>query len=154
MTIQAKLLALCISLLVTSILISGCGDKEGTGSTPVTAKTAMTQLERGQIIFKRCQACHTLGQGEIHKVGPNLHNLFGSASGAKPDFNYSKAMSASDVVWTDNTLDTFLVRPSDFVPGNRMSFIGLKKEEDRAAVIAYMKQQTNGTESKTSAKSP
>ena len=155
MIFQAKLPALCISLLVTSIfLLSGCGDKEGAESTPVAAKTPMTQMERGQIIFKRCQACHTLGQDEIHKVGPNLHGLFGAVSGAKPDFNYSKAMSISDIVWTDKTLDTFLIRPSDYIPGNRMSFIGLKKEEDRAAVIAYMKLQTNGVESKTSAKPP
>lgn len=158
MIFQTKHPALYLSFLLSTILLSACGGNTETNSlsqsTTGAATAPMTQLERGQIIFKRCQACHTLGKGEIHKVGPNLHGLFGSVSGVKSDFNYSKAMKAADVIWTDETLDTFLIRPSDFIPGNRMSFIGLKKEEDRSAVIAYMELKTNGNASKTSSKSP
>ena len=136
--------AICTLALFSSLVMAGCGAETGSPSSASSASSQanLTPLERGQIIFKRCQACHTLGEGERHRVGPNLYGFFGAEAGAKSDFNYSKAMTQSGIIWTDETLDGYLTRPSDYMPGNRMSFIGLKKEEDRAAVIEYMKSQT------------
>ena len=125
-----------------------CGGQETASKIQSTrivqsaSASALTPLERGKKLYRRCIACHTLGEGEKHKVGPNLYGVFGQAAGSKKDFNYSKAMKASEIVWNDETLDAYIMKPRDYIPGNRMSFAGLKKAEDRAAVIAYMKKET------------
>lgn len=152
MTYTSKISAYCAVLLTSCLLLTGCGGEpqNRSASPSLPSQTDLSPMDRGRIIFKRCQACHTLGEGERHRVGPNLYNFFGSVAGSKPDFNYSKAMRQSEVVWTDETLDGYLTRPSEYMPGNRMSFIGLKKEQDRAAVIDYMKSKTGADISETS----
>ena len=99
-------------------------------------------MERGAKLYKRCKACHTLEDGGKHKVGPNLWDIYGAKAGAKDGFNYSKVMAASDIIWDDTTLDAYIKKPSEFMKGNRMSFVGIKKAEDRAALLLYMKAQT------------
>lgn len=99
-------------------------------------------METGAILYKRCRACHTLGQGERNKVGPNLWNIFGSSAGEREDFNYSAAMTGIDIVWSNETMSDYLERPSEFIPGNRMSFAGLRKVEDREALIEYLRANT------------
>tara|TARA_R110002020_G_scaffold108289_1_gene251126 strand:+ start:1110 stop:1586 length:477 start_codon:yes stop_codon:yes gene_type:complete len=140
--VNTKAVLACV--LFSPLLLAGCGadNSAPSSSAPASSQADLTPLERGQIIFKRCQACHTLGEGERHRVGPNLYGFYGAMAGSKGDFNYSRAMTQSDIVWTDETLDGYLTRPSDYMPGNRMSFIGLKKQEDRDAVIEYMKSKT------------
>lgn len=142
------------SLSSLALILAACGGDSNTpaiASTPAlkavptttsAANTVVTPLQRGERLYRRCVACHTLGQGEKHKVGPNLYGVFGQVAGEKEDFNYSKAMKASEIVWTEETLNAYIQRPSAYIPGNRMSFVGLKKEEDRKAVIAYMKVKT------------
>ena len=102
----------------------------------------MTPLEHGAKIYKRCKACHTLNEDGKHKVGPNLWDIYGAKAGSKEGFNYSKVMAASDVIWTDETMDAYMTKPSTFMKGNRMSFIGLKKQADRDAVQLYIKSKT------------
>lgn len=153
MTLMGKNALIAISVLV----LTACGESEpssaampettpaSTSSSVPLAQTAEANLDplaRGERLFKRCVACHTLDIDGKHKVGPNLHAVFGAKAGAKEDFNYSKAMVASGIVWTDETMDAYLARPSKNIPGNRMSFVGLNKSEDRAAVIAYLKVKT------------
>lgn len=104
--------------------------------------TEMTSMERGAILYKRCKACHTLGEGERNKVGPNLWQVFGKTAGTREDFNYSSAMANSGIVWTDETVSAYLENPAEYIPGNRMSFAGLRKEDDRAAVIEYLRANT------------
>jgi cytochrome c len=99
-------------------------------------------MERGARIYKRCQSCHTLEEGGKHRVGPNLWDIYGSKAGSKEGFAYSKAMLASGVTWDEDSMDQYMTRPKEFMPGNKMSFIGLKKAEDRAAVQAYIKAKT------------
>ena len=102
----------------------------------------MTPLERGAKLYKRCRACHTLDEGGRHKVGPNLWGIYGSKAGSKDGFNYSKAMAASEVIWDDASMDAYIRKPSEFIKGGRMSFVGIKKQEDRDALFLYLKAET------------
>ena len=96
----------------------------------------------GEKVFKKCKACHMVGDDAKNRVGPHLNGIAGKAMGADADFKYSDAMMAKNAAgetWTDEALDAFLAKPKDFLPGTKMSFPGLKKEDDRENVIAYMK---------------
>ena len=98
--------------------------------------------EAGKKVAKKCLACHTLEPGK-KKIGPSLHGIIGRTPGTLAGFKYSKAMVAfgqSGAVWDEETIEVFLVSPKKLVKGTRMSFPGLKKPEDRANLIAYLKQ--------------
>jgi cytochrome c len=99
-------------------------------------------IEAGQKVFKRCVACHTVEEGGRNKAGPNLWGLFGSKAGSrKVGYKFSKVLTESEVVWDEDTLSTWIENPKKMVPRTRMNF-GLKKPEQRADVIAYLKSVT------------
>ena len=77
-----------------------------------------------------------------HKVGPNLHGMFGSNAGSKDGFRYSDVVKGSGIVWSAENLEEWLVKPKDFLPGNKMAFAGVRKESDRKALITYLKKET------------
>ena len=99
-------------------------------------------VDPGKKIYKKCRACHTLDEGGKNRVGPNLYGVIGAKAGTKEGFAYSKAMKNSDIVWTDEALDAYLARPARFLPGGSMSFIGIKKPEQRQILIEYIKKET------------
>lgn len=103
------------------------------------ALLAKASVEAGQKSFKKCETCHTGTQGGANKVGPNLWNVIGRPKGKAPGFSYSTAMAGAGGEWTYKDLDTFLTNPKDFVKGNKMTFVGVKKSEERAAVMAYLR---------------
>jgi cytochrome c len=116
----------------------------GLAAVPVLAQDADLAAE-GQKVFRRCAACHQIGPDAKNRVGPTLEGVIGRTAGTAPDFTYSDAMieaGKSGLVWNDETLHEYLADPKAMVKGTKMAFAGLKKEEDRDAVIAYI--EANG----------
>lgn len=97
--------------------------------------------DAGKKVFVKCRACHKMEAGK-HGVGPSLHGIVGSAVAAADGYTkYSPAMKAfaDGNTWDEATLDAFLEKPKALVKGTKMAFPGLRKPEDRANVIAYLK---------------
>ncbi len=118
------------------------------GGLAATPALAQDDLEAaGAKVFRKCAVCHQIGPDAKNRVGPALNGIIGEKAGAVEGFKFSDAMiEAGDngLVWNDETLDTYLEDPKAMVPHNKMAFPGLKKEEDRKAVIAFIK--ANGGE--------
>lgn len=95
-------------------------------------------VSRGEAIFQRCAACHSVTRGQANGVGPNLHGIVGQPVASRPKFTYSKALSAAGGVWSRDRLDAFLKNPSKSVPGTRMTTGGLPSEQDRRDLIAFL----------------
>jgi cytochrome c len=96
--------------------------------------------ESGATVFKRCMACHTVGPDAKNGVGPVLNGVVGRAAGVYPGYSYSAANKNSGLIWDEATLATYLHAPRKLVPGTKMTFAGLSKDQDIADVIAYLKQ--------------
>ena len=96
--------------------------------------------QKGAVVFKKCQACHTATDAK-NRVGPSLQNLLGRPVATVEGFKYSKAMTefAAGKTWDETLLATYLAAPRQMVKGTTMAFAGLKKPEDVADIIAYLK---------------
>ena len=100
---------------------------------------------RGRRTWKLCQSCHITAEGGGNLVGPNLHGLFGREAGTLEGFAYSPALQEADFIWTPDKVDHWLENPRTFLPGNRMTFAGVRKPDDRLAVVAYLMSETGFT---------
>ncbi|MDH3597311.1 MAG: cytochrome c family protein [Rhodospirillales bacterium] len=120
---------------IASLLVAGALALASQGAL------AAGDAAKGEKVYKKCKACHSLEAGK-KKVGPSLAGIFGRTAGTVEGFKYSKAMVESGIVWDDKTMDEFLAKPKKVIPKTRMGFPGLKKEADRANLIAYMKEAT------------
>lgn len=92
---------------------------------------------RGRLVYAQCQICHQIDRNGI---GPKHRGLFGRKAGSLPDYNYSMALKNSGIVWDEKTLDRWLQGPAKMVPGTKMVFAGLSDPQERADVIAYLKE--------------
>jgi cytochrome c len=112
----------------------------GLGSGVVGAQEGNPQ--EGAEVFKKCRACHDVGPAAKNKVGPLLNGIIGRHAGSIEGYNYSEAnkqAGAKGLVWTEEVMFKYLEAPLAFMPGTKMAFAGLKDEQDRKDVIAYLK---------------
>ncbi len=130
--------------------LAACSENADSASAsnpaPVETKTASsaatppsTPEERGRRQFNECAVCHTAKEGEANRVGPNLFGVAGREAAQAEGFAYSKVLTESGVVWTDENLNAFIENPQGFLRGNRMAYAGQRDAEKRADLVAYLK---------------
>lgn len=103
---------------------------------------ADASVDKGERVFRKCATCHKVEAGAASGIGPNLHNVIGAEVAHVDGFNYSDALAGYDGAWTYELMDAWLENPNAAFPGNKMAFAGLRKPEDRADVIAYLRAYT------------
>lgn len=108
------------------------------GGGEIAALIAAASPDQGKQVARKCAACHSFEAGGPNKIGPNLAGVVGADIASK-DFPYSDALKGKEGAWTDANLDAFIANPKGWAPGTKMTFPGLKKPEERAAVIAYLR---------------
>ncbi|AXE63265.1 hypothetical protein BBF93_02805 [Hyphomonas sp. CACIAM 19H1] len=107
------------------------------------AALASADLTRGERLFaSQCSTCHTINQGGANGTGPNLYNTVGADKAHIPGFAYSGAMNNAEGTWTYENLDEWIKNPAAYLRGTSMSFAGIRRDNDRAAVIAYLAANT------------
>lgn len=118
----------------------GGGAAAPSGPQPILGLLAAADAEKGKSIAKACAACHSYDKGGPNGVGPNLYNTVGNHKEHAAGFAYSGALAkAGGPNWTYAELNHFLFKPKAYAPDTKMTFVGLKKPEDRAAVIAFLR---------------
>lgn len=110
---------------------------------PVGPMLAKADVDHGAAIAKQCQTCHNFAKGGPNMVGPNLWGVVGGPHAHKADFSYSDAMKKFAGNWDYESINNFIAHPSVYLPGTKMTFAGLKKAQDRADVIAWLRQQAD-----------
>lgn len=111
-------------------------------AVPIQTKAGSGDPVKGESIYERCMACHALA---YDRTGPRHCGLFGRKAGSVAGFSYSEAMKNSGIVWTDEALSTFLADPLKTVPGTSMGYQLVNDPQDRADLIAYLKQANEST---------
>lgn len=106
-----------------------------------SASNAFAQdVANGEDVFKKCRACHAVGENAKNLVGPQLNGLVGRKSGSSEGFPYSDANKNSGVTWDKETFLKYIKDPKAFMPGNKMAFAGVKDEQDAADLFAFLSQ--------------
>ncbi|MBV7258146.1 c-type cytochrome [Erythrobacter crassostreae] len=119
-------------------------ESEDAGPAEMTMAAALNMMPqdeliaKGEKVFAKCMSCHSIDAGGANGVGPNLHGVMGAAFGSKSGFGYSSALTSMGESWGWEQMDAWLKSPKGYISGTSMSFAGLGKIEDRAAVAMYL----------------
>ena len=124
-------------------LLFACMAAAPAGADDPESLLAAADPDRGKKVFRKCVLCHTVEKDGGKKLGPNLWGIVGTPVAAREGFSYSKAITAFGGNWTLERLDAYLKKPREFVKGTSMIFVGLKKENDRVDVIAYLNRMSD-----------
>lgn len=129
---------------LVSLGVAACS---GSGSPPAAERSGSSNNDQAAVetvdaALAQCRTCHTFDEGEPHRVGPNLWDVYGKPAGQNPDYAYSTALEQSGLVWDEETLDTYLENPRAKVPGGKMSYAGMRDADRRAKIIAFLKERT------------
>lgn len=116
----------------------GAGEKPADKPAPIGQLLASVSLDQGKSAARKCQICHDFSKGGKAKLGPPLWGVVGSKK-AEGGFSYSDALKKVGGVWDYAALNAFLADPKGFAPGNKMVFPGIKNDQDRAALILYLR---------------
>lgn len=121
------------------------GGKAAGGAAPAGAVALLASADpaKGEQAVKKCAACHSFGKGEPHKAGPNLFGIVGAKHGHEDDFTYSEPMKKSGGNWDFASLDKWLENPKGYIQGTSMSFAGVKDNQERANIIAYLNKNSD-----------
>jgi cytochrome c len=121
----------------------GEGGAAAPAAVPIATLMATADAAAGEAVFKKCQACHTGEKGGPNKVGPDLWDIVNRKIGTHEGFAYSGAMKdfsqGGTVVWDYEHLNHFLAGPKAYIKGTAMGFAGVKKDDERANLIAYLR---------------
>lgn len=122
------------------------GAEAPAGPEPIAGLLASADLARGEKVFKKCATCHTAEKGGPDKIGPALYGVVGNDIASLGGFAYSGALQELPGNWTYAELNAFLFKPKAYAKGTKMTFAGLRKATDRAALIAYLRAQDDAPE--------
>ena len=122
--------------------VSGTTPKEEV-IEPISLFLANASLEKGEKLFKKCSACHNYEKDSANKVGPNLWNLINRPKANVEGFAYSKALAEYGGEWGYEELAEFLYKPKKYIKGTKMNFAGLKKVEDRANIVLFLREHSD-----------
>tara|TARA_Y100001949_G_scaffold160295_1_gene151816 strand:- start:305 stop:832 length:528 start_codon:yes stop_codon:yes gene_type:complete len=132
-----------VASVSTTTTTETTSSSSSSGSGEIMALLASASVTDGKKVFKKCAACHSIAKGGSHKIGPALWGVLGRKAGSISDYKYSKAMVAHGKTWSFKEMNKFLTKPKNWIKGTKMTFVGLKKETERAAVILYMNNNTD-----------
>lgn len=123
---------------------AGGGPAKAAGPEPILELIAAADATRGEKVSKACAACHTFNKGGPAGVGPNLYGVVGGPKDHMAGYAYSGALlKTGGTTWTYEELNKFLWKPKAYAPDTKMGYAGLKKPEDRAALIAWLRTQAD-----------
>ena len=117
------------------------GEAGGAAAVPIATLLATADVAKGEAVFKKCVACHTIAQGGPSGIGPNLWATMGKPHGHVAGFSYSDALKSVPGNWDFEGMDKWLANPKKYAPGTKMTFAGLGNPEERANLIAYLNAQ-------------